>query len=101
MLMQRFEKTVDNKVVAQVILYVLEDVVENRRPAGYIHQVQTHKDHRRNGYATELVKQALKKAKAMNCYKCFLICDQKLVPLYKGAGMELQQGEVCMVTRFA
>ncbi len=80
-----------------VELIILPDIF-GQKHVGYIHKVFTDTEFRRRGYASELTKEAINRAKKEGCYKVFLLCDEKMVSFYEKIGMSRHQ--VGMEVRF-
>lgn len=79
----------DGKVVATVSLTIVSSLTHNQRPLALIEYVVTHAEHRRHGYAKQLLERAQEIAVSRNCYKMMLITghsEQSVHNMYKGMG---------------
>jgi len=77
-------------LVASCVLVVLKNLTRGARPYGIIENVVTHKDYRRKGYGTMLIKKAIDIAKEENCYKVMLMSGrgEDTLRFYEKAGFE-------------
>lgn len=62
----------DGKVLATCYCAIIPNLTNGARPIGFIENVITHKDYRRQGLAKKVIDAAVEFAKANNCYKVFL-----------------------------
>ncbi len=85
-------------VLSLVELFILPDIYGGQQ-CGYIHKVNTNKEHEGKGYASELLKCAKDYAKLMGCHKIFLICHLDVSEFYVKNGFEVDM-QVVMVKRF-
>jgi predicted GNAT family acetyltransferase len=86
-----FGAFVDERLVASCALTVIPNLTRSCRSYGVIENVVTHKDHRRRGYATALLKAALANAWAAQCYKVMLLSgrkDEATLRFYEAAGFD-------------
>ena len=60
------------KVVATCYCTIIPNLTNGARPIGFIENVVTHEDYRRQGLAKTIIDAATEFAKANNCYKVFL-----------------------------
>ena len=81
-------------VRSMVELIILPDVF-GEKPCAYIHKVYTDKESQNLGFATKLVKRAVRYSVKCGCHKVFLVCDESLLPFYSNCG--LKKDEVGMV----
>ena len=82
---------VDNLLVSSCVLTVIPNLTRSCRPYGVIENVVTHADHRRKGYGTALLKEALADAWAARCYKVMLLTgrkDEATFRFYETAGFD-------------
>ncbi len=68
---------VDGQLVATCTLSIIPNLTRGCRPYGVIENVVTHSDHRRKGYATEVLREALRDAWSQKCYKVMLLTGRK------------------------
>lgn len=88
----------DGQIVGTTKLLVEQKFIRSLALAGHIEDVATRKGYEGRGIASQLIDIALKKAKALSCYKVILDCRQELVSFYKRFGFE--QAEVAMKIYF-
>ncbi|MEM4274770.1 MAG: GNAT family N-acetyltransferase [Candidatus Nitrosocaldaceae archaeon] len=81
----------DNGNIKSVVELIIIYDIFGGRPSAYIHKVYTAEKYQRQGFATKLLNDAINKAKEMNCYKVFLVCDDKLVDFYERLGFFIDQ----------
>jgi GNAT superfamily N-acetyltransferase len=77
------------RLVATCTLIIIPNLSRSARPYGLIENVVTHRDHRRKGLGTALLKAALDLAWEKNCYKVSLMTGSKsenTFKFYEGAG---------------
>lgn len=67
----------DGVLVATCTISVIKNLTRGLRPYGLIENVVTHKDYRRKGYGTKVLKRAIEIAKENNCYKVMLMTSSK------------------------
>jgi GNAT superfamily N-acetyltransferase len=82
---------VDERLVSSCALTIIPNLTRSCRPYAVIENVVTHAAHRRNGYATALVKTALEDAWAARCYKAMLLTgrkDEGTFRFYEAAGFD-------------
>ena len=83
----RHDSNEKNTIESVVELIIIPDIF-GKRPAGYIHKVYTDTDFSGRGHASGLVNKAIKTAfEQYDCYKVFLISDEKTAPFYEKLGM--------------
>ena len=81
----------DERLVSSCTLTVIPNLTRGCRPYGVIENVVTHEDHRRKGYASALLKEALSDAWAAQCYKVMLLTgrkDEGTFRFYEAAGFD-------------
>ena len=71
------------QVVGATTLLVEQKFIRGLALAGHIEDVVTRKGFEGQGVASQLITAALKKAKALGCYKIILDCHKDLVGFYK------------------
>lgn len=82
---------VEKQIVASVTIIVIPNLTRSGRPYAIIENVVTHKDHRRNGYASILLDAASERAWTHGCYKIVLTTGSKspqTLAFYGRAGFE-------------
>ena len=84
----------DGQIVGTVTLLVEQKFIRNLALAGHIEDVVTQKGFEGQGVASKLIEAALKKAKALGCYKVILDCRQELVGFYGRFGFEEAEVEM-------
>jgi glucosamine-phosphate N-acetyltransferase len=84
----------DGQIVSAVKLLVEQKFIRGLGLAGHIEDVATRKGYEDKGIASQLIEAALKKAKALGCYKVILDCRQELVGFYKRFGFEEAEVEM-------
>lgn len=79
----------EGKIVASCVCVIIPNLTRNVRPYAFIENVVTHKDYRRQGYATACLNYAKQIAEENNCYKIMLLTGAKeegTLNFYKNAG---------------
>lgn len=84
----------DGQIVGTIKLLVEQKFIRSLALAGHIEDVATRKGFEGQGIARQLIEMALKKAKALGCYKVILDCRQELVGFYKRFGFEEAEVEM-------
>ena len=79
-----------DEILSLVELIIIHDIF-GKRPCAYIHKVYTIDREQGKGYASRLVKEAIRYAKNQGCYKVFLICKEDLIPFYNRLRFEKDQ----------
>jgi GNAT superfamily N-acetyltransferase len=82
---------VDAQLVSSCALSIVPNLTRGCRPYGLIENVVTHASHRRRGYASQLLREALRDAWAGNCYKVMLLTgrnDESTFRFYESAGFD-------------
>ena len=82
------------KIIGTTKLLVEQKFIRNLALAGHIEDVVTRKGYESKGVASLLITAALKKAKALGCYKVILDCRQELVNFYKRFGFKAAEVEM-------
>ena len=78
----------DSQIIGSVSLLIEQKFIRNLGLAGHIEDVVTRKEYEGNQIASQLITQALQKAKELGCYKVILDCRQELVSFYQKFGFE-------------
>ena len=82
---------VDDQLVSSCTLTIIPNLTRSCRPYGVVENVVTHTAHRRNGYATSLLRRALDEAWEADCYKVMLLTgrkDESTYRFYERAGFD-------------
>jgi len=81
----------DGKIVSSCFLVVIPHFARMGKPYGLIENVITHEFHRGRGFATEVLKYAIKVARKNNCFQIMLLTGNKsdeVTKLYEKVGFE-------------
>lgn len=81
----------NGKIVSSCTLAIIKNLTRSMRPYGIIENVITHRDHRRHGYGTKVLRKAIDLAREKNCYKVMLMTgakDEATLRFYEGTGLE-------------
>lgn len=81
----------NGKIVSSCTLAIIKNLTRSMRPYGVIENVITHRDHRRHGYGTKVLRKAIDMAREKNCYKVMLMTgakDEETLRFYEGTGLE-------------
>ena len=84
----------NGQIVGTTKLLVEQKFIRSLALAGHIEDVTTRKGYEGQGIASQLIEMALKKAKALGCYKVILDCRQELVGFYKKFGFDEAEVEM-------
>jgi GNAT superfamily N-acetyltransferase len=82
---------VDGKLVSSCILSVIPNLTRGCAPYGLIENVVTHRDFRRRGYGSAILRRALADAWAAGCYKVMVLTgrlDEGTFSFYESAGFD-------------
>ena len=82
---------VDGQLVAGCHLVIVPNLTRGARPYGWIENVVTHPDYRRQGLGNQLLKYALEQAWEKGCYKVMLMTGSKrpeIHEFYEKAGFQ-------------
>lgn len=77
--------TVENKIVATATC-IFEKKIRYNQPCCHIEDVGVNKDFRKQGLGKMIVDHCVGVAKAKQCYKIKLFCDNQLENFYNGCG---------------
>lgn len=86
-----FVGELEGKLVSSCTLTVIPNLTRGARPYGLIENVVTHRDYRRRGFATRVLRHALEVAWDSDCYKVMLLTgrkDEAVFRFYEGAGFK-------------
>lgn len=79
----------DDEVIATCIIIIVPNLTHNQRPYALIENVVTDKNHRKKGYALQILEYAKEIALNENCYKIMLLASSKekgVLQFYEKAG---------------
>ena len=82
---------VDASLISSCALTIIPNLTRGCRPYGVVENVVTHVDHRRRGYAKEVLRKALEDAWGAKCYKVMLLTgrkDEATFRFYESAGFD-------------
>ena len=82
------------QIVGATTLLVEQKFIRGLALAGHIEDVVTRKGFEGKNIASQLITTALKKAKALGCYKVILNCDKSLAGFYKKFGFQVAEVEM-------
>jgi GNAT superfamily N-acetyltransferase len=86
-----FVGEVYGQLVCSCTLAIIPNLTRGARPYGLIENVVTHRDYRRRGFATQILRHALHVAWDQNCYKVMLLTgrkDEATLKFYEKAGFK-------------
>ncbi|MEW6619632.1 MAG: GNAT family N-acetyltransferase [bacterium] len=81
----------NGKIISSCNLIIIRNLTRNACPYALIENVVTHKNYRKKGYGTAILKRAIEIAKEKNCYKVMLMTsrkDENTLRFYGNAGFE-------------
>ena len=88
-------------LVSSCALTIIPNLTRGCRPYGVVENVVTHVGHRRRGYGKAVLREALKDAWAVNCYKVMLLTgrkDEATFGFYESAGFD-RHGKQAFIAR--
>ena len=88
-------------LVSSCTLTIVPNLTRGCRPYGLVENVVTRSSHRRKGYATQLLREALRDAWAENCYKVMLLTgrkDESTFRFYESAGFDRNAKQAFVAT---
>lgn len=77
------------EIVSSCICIIIPNLTRNVRPYGFIENVETHRAHRGQGYASACLAYAIEIAQKSKCYKLMLLTESKekeILDSYRNAG---------------
>lgn len=95
---------VDERMVSSCTMSIVPNLTRGCRPYGVIENVVTHANHRRKGYATQLLRTALADAWSERCYKVMLLTgrkDEATFRFYEAAGFDRTAKQAFLATPVA
>ncbi len=84
----------NNKIVTSCNLIIIKNLTRGARPYALIENVVTHRDHRKRGYGTAVLRKAVEIAKENNCYKVMLMTsrkDESILQFYENIGFNREE----------
>ncbi len=84
----------DNRIVASCVMVIIPNLTRQCHPYCLIENVVTHRDYRKRGFGTALLRFATDSARSQNCYKVMLLTgskEQATLDFYKKAGFSSDQ----------
>ena len=78
-----FGTFINQKLVSSCTLSVIPNLTRGCRPYAVLENVVTHRDYRRRGYASNILKHALNYAWREQCYKVMLLTGRKTEEVYR------------------
>ena len=84
----------DGKVVGSTTLLIEQKFIHDGGEVGHIEDVVVSKEFEGKGIGMLLVMSLLAKAKARNCYKTILDCNDELIPFYKRIGFKKESNQM-------
>ena len=85
---------INGKIVGSTTLFVEQKFIHNGGRVGHIEDVVVSKKYEGRGIGIKLVNSLLEKAKAMNCYKTILDCQNELIPFYERIGFKQESNQM-------
>lgn len=90
-LLHYFVGKIDRKLISSCTLAIIPNLTRGARPYGLIENVVTHRDYRKRGFGTRILRHALQVAWDSDCYKVMLLTgrqDEATLRFYEEAGFE-------------
>ncbi len=85
---------INGTIVGSTTLFVEQKFIHNGGRVGHIEDVVVSKKYEGRGIGIKLVNSLLKKAKALNCYKTILDCQDELIPFYERIGFKQESNQM-------
>ena len=85
---------INGKIVGSTTLLIEQKFIHNGGRVGHIEDVVVSKEYEGRGIGIKLVTSLLEKAKAMNCYKTILDCNDELIPFYERIGFKQEANQM-------
>ena len=76
----------DGKIVGTATLFIQKNVTHGYRPYGHIENVVTDSAYRGAGIGKRIMESLIADAKAMDCYKVILDCNENISSFYEKVG---------------
>ncbi|MFN2270635.1 MAG: GNAT family N-acetyltransferase [Anaerolineae bacterium] len=90
-LLHYFVGEIDGQIVSSCTMTIIPNLTRGARPYGLIENVVTHRDYRKRGYGTQMLRHALQVAWDHDCYKVMLLTgrkDEATLRFYERAGFK-------------
>ena len=84
----------NGKIIGSTTLFIEQKFIHNGGKVGHIEDVVVSKEYEGKGIGIKLVTSLLEKAKAMNCYKTILDCQDELIPFYERIGFKQESNQM-------
>ena len=84
----------NGKIIGSATLFIEQKFIHNGGKVGHIEDVVVSKEYEGKGIGIKLVTSLLEKAKAMNCYKTILDCNDELIPFYERIGFRQEANQM-------
>ena len=84
----------NGKIIGSATLFIEQKFIHNGGKVGHIEDVVVSKEYEGRGIGIKLVNSLLEKAKAMNCYKTILDCNDELIPFYERIGFKQEANQM-------
>jgi len=85
-----------NEIIGMITLLVEPKFIHDCGFLGHIEDVVTRKDFEGQGIGKELVKQVVKQAKKMDCYRVILDCSDENMKFYEKCGFHRRENEMTL-----
>lgn len=84
----------NNKIIASGTLLIEQKIIHNCGKVGHLEDIIVDKDYRGQGIGKIMIEYLTNEAKALNCYKVILNCDQFNAPFYQKIGFNSKNIEM-------
>ena len=84
----------NGKIIGSATLFIEQKFIHNGGKVGHIEDVVVSKEYEGRGIGIKLVTSLLEKARAMNCYKTILDCNDELIPFYERIGFKQEANQM-------